>query len=545
VTNGGFVKKHFFILGASLFAISVLSCNQPAASTGTTTGTTPGTTPVTATPTVTFTVNTTLERRAISPFIYGTNDASKVPGTNVRFGGNRWTGYNWENNASNAGSDYIHSSDTYLGGGSEPGGAVSSRITETFAKAQAALVTVPMVDYVAADTKGTVLETEVAPSARWKNNLIEKPGPLLGTPDLIDNNVYQDEFVAWLETKTAADRAAGKQVFYDLDNEPALWPGTHPRLHPAKPTYAEMIDRSVRTAKMIKTRAPNAKVFGAVTYGYGEMANLQSATDAAGRDYLDFFLAEMKKAETTAGKRLVDVLDLHWYSEARGDGIRVADDQNGVSGGVNDARMQAPRSFWDGTYKETSWIANDVLNAPINLIPRLQAQIAKHYPGTAIAFSEYNHGGENHISGAIAQADTLGIFGRYGVFQASFWPLTDKTAFIAGAMNMFLNYDAAGAKVGETSVNALNSDTTKTSIYAFAQSANDKSLQLIALNKTGSSITVRINITHPRAFSKGSLYTLMGSNPKPGAAQPISVAQGNDLTVTLEPYSVNTIALLE
>ena len=38
-----------------------------------------------------------------------------------------------------------------------------------------------------------------------------------------------------------------------------------------------------------------------------------------------------------------------------------------------------------------------------------------------IAITEYNYGGNNHISGAIAQADVLGIFGREGVFAANFW----------------------------------------------------------------------------------------------------------------------------
>src|SRR5262245_20575209 len=64
---------------------------------------------------VTITINPEANRTAISPFIYGTNqDLTGARVTARRFGGNRTTGYNWENNASNAGNDYLHQSDNFL-----------------------------------------------------------------------------------------------------------------------------------------------------------------------------------------------------------------------------------------------------------------------------------------------------------------------------------------------------------------------------------------------------------------------------------------------
>ncbi len=41
--------------------------------------------------------------------------------------------------------------------------------------------------------------------------------------------------------------------------------------------------------------------------------------------------------------------------------------------------------------------------------------VAKDYPGTKLAITEYNWGGQEHINGAVAQADILGIFGREGL----------------------------------------------------------------------------------------------------------------------------------
>ena len=49
------------------------------------------------------------------------------------------------------------------------------------------------------------------------------------------------------------------------------------------------------------------------------------------------------------------------------------------------------------------------------LIPWLKAKIAAHYPGTKLSFSEYTFGGGHDISGGVAEADALGIFGREGL----------------------------------------------------------------------------------------------------------------------------------
>ena len=62
-------------------------------------------------------IDTSQDRAAISPYIYGSNeDIGLDLLTFRRLGGNRMTGYNWETNASNAGSDWVHSSDNFMCG---------------------------------------------------------------------------------------------------------------------------------------------------------------------------------------------------------------------------------------------------------------------------------------------------------------------------------------------------------------------------------------------------------------------------------------------
>jgi hypothetical protein len=158
--------------------------------------------------------------KAISPWIYGTNFGWVSNAKFNRSGGNRLTGYNWENNASNAGSDWYHHSDFGMASGPNdpPGSAVRGMIQSAAANGQAVLVTVPMAGYVAADGNGTVDETEIAPSPRWKQVVPKKstiyPGsPLSTNPNKTDGYVFTDEFVNWAENF----KNPSQPVFYCLD----------------------------------------------------------------------------------------------------------------------------------------------------------------------------------------------------------------------------------------------------------------------------------------------------------------------------------------
>ena len=64
------------------------------------------TTPNEGTNEVDVNINTGSGRRAISPYIYGSNQDVEATLTAKRFGGNRTTAYNWETNFSNAGNDW-------------------------------------------------------------------------------------------------------------------------------------------------------------------------------------------------------------------------------------------------------------------------------------------------------------------------------------------------------------------------------------------------------------------------------------------------------
>lgn len=493
---------------------------------------------------VTFTINTVSgPNHAISPLIYGTNgnrDLATNRQTVVRQGGNRWTAYNWENNASNAGSDWCFQNDGFLASSNTPGDAVRPAIQQAQAAGAAALVTVPIVDYVAADKNGgcdvrnsgaNYLQT------RFRQNRPKKGSAFSLTPNSSDGFVYQDEYVNWLKTTFPA-----ANLIFSLDNEPDLWSSTHAEVHPNAVTYAEIVQRSTAYAAAIKDAYPAAQVAGPVSYGFYGFERLQGAPDAANRNFLDYYLAAMKGAGDAAGKRLLDYLDLHWYPEATGGGLRITGPDTGAA--VVAARVQAPRSLYDPTYVESSWITDPsgYDYGPIRLLPRTRDRIATSYPGTKVAVTEWNYGGGGHISGAVASADVLGIFGREDVGLATLWELNADESYTYAAFRAFRNYDGAGATFGDTSVAATSSDDATATVYASTFAGASNKPVIVAINKSTSAKVAGIRVTCSAKLTTAKVYTITaggGANVVPKAN--ITPAATNAFRYTMPAMSVSVI----
>ena len=254
----------------------------------------------------------------------------------------------------------------------------------------------------------------------------------------------------------------------------------------------------------------------------------------------------MSTASTAAGTRLLDALDLHWYPEAQGNNAsgnptRVINDD--ISPGVVAARLQAPRSLWDPTYSENSYISIDEGIGPIQLIPRMQGKIAASYPGTKLSFSEYNYGAGNDISGGVAEADVLGIFGKYGVFSANEWPLLSNESFINGGMRMFRNYDAKNGTFGDTAVTTTNSDTVNSSIYASVDSTNPDHLTLVLINKATTATSATVGLTNAGPMTTAAVYQLTSGNSVPQSAGSLTLGGASGFSYLMPAESVTTISM--
>jgi hypothetical protein len=509
-----------------------------------------------------FTIDATRDVKAISRYIYGVNqfhgvvDGLSGPWSNAAFtrlGGNRLTAYNWVNNASNSGSDrdfrnddYLVSGPMYTGIEDSPGAANIPILDITSTRKIGLLLTIPINGFVAADKRG---EGDVKKSGedflltRFKPELPRKGSAFILTPDPTSGIVYEDEFVNWVTKKYPNGFTdPSRPIWFSLDNEPDWWKHTHAEIHSEPTGYAELILKSIAYANAAKDVAPNALLFGPVNYGWAGYIQLQNAPNELG-DFQSIYLKEMSMAEKVYGRRLLDVFDVHWYPEARGGGERITETRNPTTAPfIIQARLQAPRSLWDPTYTETSWIAKDSTHGPIKLLLRLKDKIQENYPGTKLAITEYNYGGGTDISGGIAEADVLGIFGRESVFAAAIWP-GRNIPYIGGGFEMFRNYDGKNGSFGDTSVRAESDNIVDSSIYASIDSNDPSRMVIVAINKTDHPIQADIEISHGAGYKQVNIFQLTGHSSSPEPEGEFPGTDGGHFQRSLPPFSVTTLSL--
>ena len=446
--------------------------------------------------------------KKISPLIYGINeyghqdDLKKVKVNAVRQGGNRMTGYNWENNASNAGSDWKYSSDNNLSTSDAPADCVQ-QLSKEAAKYgfDYKLTTLQLAGYVAADKNGTVTEAETAPSDRWNEVQMTKGSAFADEPDLTDGKVYMDEYVNYIINKLGDSQSKTGMQAYSLDNEPALWSGTHSRIHPQPVGMKELSDKSAEIAAAVKKLDPKAEIFGPALYGYtayDHLADDDSSTEwetlksANGYNwYIDYYLDSMKQASDKAGVRLLDVLDIHYYSESSRNG---AED-----------RLQSVRTLYEKGFIEKSWIGQ-WCQANLPILPTVQASIDKYYPNTKLAITEYNFGGDDDPSGAIAQAEALGCYADANVYFASLW---GGSGYILSGLNLYTNYDGNGGCFGELMIPAKTQDVSKSSTYA-AKNSDASTVTIMLTNKSTTDAehaTISLNGAEKR-YKKAAVYAI-------------------------------------
>jgi hypothetical protein len=335
-----------------------------------------------------------------------------------------------------------------------------------------------------------------------------------------------------------------------LDNEPELWNSTHLEIQGKTAIPSDSyIARTISLATALKKQFPDLTIFGPAHFGFmgiyswtGEL----NATPSGNNWFADKYLVALKAASASFGKPLVDVYDFHWYPEATDSaGTRVT---NLTGPTLTDDQVQAvvqsPRSLWDKTYKEKSWITKDVLGQPIDLLDRLQTRIDAEYPGMKLALTEYNNGGGQHIAGTIAQADNLGVFGEHGLFAATMWLLGPKETYSLAGFRAFRNFDGANHHFGDISVQATSSNVADVVVYVSTDSSRAGRVVMVAINR--SAVAQVTTITGQPLSGAAHLFQMTAATaakqstirPVAAGVQPVS---GSSITLTLPALSVTTV----
>jgi len=212
-------------------------------------------------------------------------------------------------------------------------------------------------------------------------------------------------------------------------------------------------------------------------------------------------LNQLHQHDTNTGVRLLDYFTLHCYPQEGNVGTSVADAATVL------LRNASTRQFWDTNYLDPSWINNIIM-----LIPRMKTWVAAYYPGTKIGITEYNWGAEADISGATAQADIYGIFGREGLDLATRWETPDASTPTYKAIKMYRNYDGSKSTFGDTSVSAAGPNPDYISAFAAARSV-DGALTIMAINKQiGSNAPVKIALTNFLPAGTAQVWQLTAGN---------------------------------
>ena len=473
--------------------------------------------------------------RPISPLIYGVAaaqpDVVRALGATVdRSGGNPASRYNWvDGHAWNAARDWEFRNVNYSGQG---GSAADAGVQGNQTAGATTLLTVPTLGYVARNddvqTRSRNVPAQGGPplqpgsaaiqgydpaanrAATSVLSLARRPAAQSDGASPQATAVYQDEWIHHLVTRFGGG-SRGVQ-YYAMDNEPDLWSSTHTDVHPTRMGYDDMLANFEEYASMVKEQDPQARVLGPdvsgwTGYFYSDLDrgddNFGSHADRSrhgGQAFLPWWLGEVARADAALGHRTLDLLDVHYYPQAPA----VFSEANDRS--TQALRVRSVRSLYDPGYRDESWIGE-----PVMLIPRLRQWIAQQYPGTGLAITEYNWGGERDASGAVALAEALGTFGREGVDLATYWTYPPPESPAGAAFRLYRNYDGRGGAFGDLSLPATSGDSRVAS-YAARHSDSGEVDVIVANQSTTGSAKVSIG-------AGSGNYRASRFNVKPGTGR--------------------------
>lgn len=464
-----------------------------------------------------------------------------------RWGGNPTSRYNWKlGNAWNTAADWYFTNVNYT---DNPNFHWSQFLEDNRRRGVQTALTVPILGWVAKDTTSSSFPVSIFGAqqsvfpGRSGGNGVRRNGETIkpGAPSQTSVPMPPEEIEAWVRDIRARDqKAGGRSVhLYYLDNEPMLWHITHRDVHPEPVTYDELLERTIAYGSAIRRADPEAVIAGPALWGWP--AYFYSAADKEAGfilrpdrrkhgdvPLLEWYLRQLRDYEKKTGVRILDVVDVHYYPQAkdiyRNGGLGAANPESAA------LRLRSTRSLWDKAYFDESWI-----NDSVQLLPRLQKMIDDNYPGRRISIGEYNFGGEQHISGALALAETLGRFGQFPTMAAAYyWTYPKEGSPAYHAFRAYRDYDGAGARFLDTSV--PTSAPEPLSLFASRDGSNKKVVAIVVNRSADDPLRTFVDIS---ACGVGGArgFEMHEGSTRLNAMSNLSVDQGK-LEVVLPAYSM-------
>jgi hypothetical protein len=557
-----------------------------------------------------LTVDAGNQTRSISPNIYGMNgyelDYSAAKAANiplVRWGGDAASRYNYQLDVTNTAADeYFENRTGNIADGQSPvngKSAFNALVANDQSIGAATLGTVPVLGWVAKDSTTCSYPTSTYPNQYSTDYWF---------PDCGDGENSNQSFITtanpsstsvpvgpswsgqWVNSlvSTFGTAANGGVAYYELDNEPSWWDDNHRDVHPEPSTYDEVTNNGLATAEAIKAADPTAQTNGPIVdywwnYFYSKKdiesgwaespcglpwANPVDRNAHGGVPFIEYYLQQFAAYQAANKVRLLDYLDLHGYFAAYyplGSGNQVGSTTAGDTG-EQQARLNSTRALWDPNYTDSHYNAPNYptdpgyttdycivpLQAP-QLIPMMHNWIAKDYPGTKTAISEYNWGGQESINGAVTQADILGIFGSYGLDMATLWGPPNPSTQLPGLMayEIYRNYDGKDSLFGNQALASISAEQGQLSVYG-ALRTSDNAITIVIINKTYGDLTSTLSLANFSAtpgqtaqaflYSNSNLNAIVSDAPVP-LTQPGSGGTASTLTTTFPAQSITLLVI--
>lgn len=290
---------------------------------------------------VTIKIDAKSELKPISPYIYGRNNS--ISSTNPNFsvadkdwvqikdagvtffresGGNNCTKYNWRRKLSSHPDWYnnVYGNDW---------GSVAKTIQKNFPNAQG-MWAFQLIGQVAKTNSFNFNDYAYNKSQWWEgvnqnlagNGVLNSTGTkakIEGDSKLYLENWNADSTTAIMDYwfgKNGLGLDKEKIKYWNMDNEPEIWNGTHDDVMPKQLVAAQFMTKYIEVAKAARAKNPTIKLVGPVTANEWQWYNWDNnAITVDGKNYcwMEFFIKSIAEEQKKSGMKLLDVLDIHYY----------------------------------------------------------------------------------------------------------------------------------------------------------------------------------------------------------------------------------------
>ena len=329
--------------------------------------------------------------------------------------------------------------------------------------------------------------------------------------------------------------------YWNMDNEPEIWNGTHDDVMPDLIPAEEFMQRYFEAAKKARAAFPDIRLAGPVPANEWQWFNWDNDKIPSGSKsytWLEYFIKRIGEEQQASGVRLLDVLDVHFYpGENKASDIvqlhRVWFDRTFNYPGANGVK-RAGSGGWD------NGITKEYLFARCG--EWLDKYLGKGH-GVTFGVSEMGIQGSDPNVTAVWYASTLGVFADEGV--ELFTPLTWKTGMWE-VLHLFTRHFKS------IRVASVSDREETVSAYSSINAAGD-SLTVVLVNRsTAAAQEVHVNLSNFQAEERPHYTWMLSSLPSSetfksrtdNALQSGTAAvDSGAFTLNLPPLSITAVLL--